>query len=367
MNYHNNKKCAKAFMLVLALCAYMLTACTTTDNPKKSDLLGYLFPDDLAYSKIIEDRRQQLDKELERYLYEQKRQQKLKYEKNEKQITINELNQALVIIKGELDFIDKTLNQYLLDKRLNTKLAKQLKYRLISLKNRANSIMLSPLQTEAEQLREIVALIFCYNTLINKISTRDIVIDQFVFFSLSGVTTNNESAKYPRFSWPPPRSSSSIVIPSQFFKDNHASHLLLSDIERILRDSLNTCGYFEKSYYLVPDGFAIVTRIERINDDGTPKQDVDRWSLESIYSDTLSIEDFLKSLFTANQGLYRVIAFIVTADPFQQEDINISHRDSMLCSNSQRLENSHSVKISSEVSSGGRPAHRERCLIASKI
>ena len=78
--------------------------------------------------------------------------------------------------------------------------------------------------------------------------------------------------EYPTFDpWPPPRPSTFEVIPDKFLTKENAKPTL-SDIDQKISAALDDNGYVEKSNYSIPDGFAIVTRLEWINEDGTPKQ-----------------------------------------------------------------------------------------------
>jgi len=87
-----------------------------------------------------------------------------------------------------------------------------------------------------------------------------------------------------------------------------------SDIDRKLSAALDNdkCRYFERSYYGVPDGFALVTRLEQINSDGTSKEIPDRWSTEIGPLRKFSLKPYLDALFRARTGYYRIIVFIVT-------------------------------------------------------
>ena len=77
-------------------------------------------------------------------------------------------------------------------------------------------------------------------------------------------------ARSPSFPWPPPKASASSKVPDNFLRETETKQIL-HDIDRRLALALDKAGYFEKSYFSVPDGFALVTRLEQINADGTPK------------------------------------------------------------------------------------------------
>lgn len=133
----------------------------------------------------------------------------------------------------------------------------------------------------------------------------------------------------PEFPWPPPKASATVVIPSDFMKKPSAKITRLGDVETILRYSLDECGYVEKGFYAVPKGFAMVTRLEQINEDGTPKEAQHRWAISPQPLRSFSLNEYLKALFLAKRGLYRIIVFIVTDIPFSQADSTVSRRQAM--------------------------------------
>jgi len=123
----------------------------------------------------------------------------------------------------------------------------------------------------------------------------------------------------PNFEWPPPEASAEEVIPDVFLRKSGKDSVLFRDVDHILTSALDRCGYSDCSYYAVPGGFAVVTRIEQINSDGTPKRGDSRWSVKtppiSPFSD---FPQYLKVLFKGNPGYYRVIVFIFTPYGFTQ-------------------------------------------------
>lgn len=90
----------------------------------------------------------------------------------------------------------------------------------------------------------------------------------------------------------------------------------LGEVARHLEGALSRVGYSERSYYTVPGGFALATRLEQIAPDGTPKSDPQRWSTALPEQPVFSLGDYLRALFAAPRGDYRVIVFIVTNQPF---------------------------------------------------
>ncbi|MGH8615998.1 MAG: hypothetical protein ACREYF_29300 [Gammaproteobacteria bacterium] len=122
----------------------------------------------------------------------------------------------------------------------------------------------------------------------------------------------------PEFPWPPPRASAFAKIPNELIAGG-AKEPLLGDIASRLEQAFDAAGYAERSYHSVPNGFALVSRIEQIRADGTPKEEPGRWSVLSLRPKVVSLRDYIEALFKAPRGRYRVIVFIVTDLALTQE------------------------------------------------
>jgi hypothetical protein len=116
----------------------------------------------------------------------------------------------------------------------------------------------------------------------------------------------------PAFPWPPPQPSARLRLPRAPFAQARS----LDDVANGLVDALWTANYGEYSFYSVPDGFAMVTRLEQINSDGSPAPEAFRFRPPSEPL-PFSFARFLRELFFAPDGYYRLIVFIVTPHPFQ--------------------------------------------------
>lgn len=138
-----------------------------------------------------------------------------------------------------------------------------------------------------------------------------------------------EPQEIPKFPWPPPKASAKAEIPRHFFSSPPGDVLRLYYVKEALRAALESCGYFEKSYYSVPVGFTMVTRLEQINRDGTSKEPPERWAVEAQPFSKFSLTAYLIALFAANPGYYRIIVFIVTPYPFSQTDIRVSREEAL--------------------------------------
>ena len=130
---------------------------------------------------------------------------------------------------------------------------------------------------------------------------------------------------YPEFPWPPPKASASWTIPNNLLRDVEDKQISLGEVDTKLSKVLDSCGYVEKSYYSVPDGFAVVTRLERIHSDGTPTEN--RWDLEVTPLKNFSLKAYLKALFIGNKGNFRIIVFIITPHAFTQTGAETSFED----------------------------------------
>ena len=64
--------------------------------------------------------------------------------------------------------------------------------------------------------------------------------------------------------WEPPEASASYVLPNGFMKGN----LTFGSALLALQNALQEAGYSDYSYFSIPSGFAILTRLERIEPDG---------------------------------------------------------------------------------------------------
>ena len=141
-------------------------------------------------------------------------------------------------------------------------------------------------------------------------------------------TTEMEVSEVPQFPWPPPQASATADLSCQRLVPRTGKHYLKEINERITT-ALDSSGYTEKSYFSAPDGFAMVTRLEQIERDGTPKKPPARWAVEVGPLQEFSLSTYLNALFTANPGFYRLIVFIVTPHPFSQKKAEVSRDEAM--------------------------------------
>jgi hypothetical protein len=129
-----------------------------------------------------------------------------------------------------------------------------------------------------------------------------------ILLGISGCATGH--MPLPTFPWPPPTPSASMTIPIKSFQTPKTYGQIAAELGR----ALDSKGYVEKSYYLVPNGFAIVTRMERIFEDGRSFTEPDRWIVEGYR--ILSLDNYFQSLFRVDKGYFRIVTFVVTDQPF---------------------------------------------------
>ena len=112
----------------------------------------------------------------------------------------------------------------------------------------------------------------------------------------------------PQFPWPPPSWTARTVLPRWMASPGEP----LGGVFDRLVSALRRADIVEYSVFAVgTDGFAVVSRLERIADDGRPAPE--RWSVQPAKRRSFSLRDYLSALFRAEPGRYRVIVFVTTA------------------------------------------------------
>lgn len=119
----------------------------------------------------------------------------------------------------------------------------------------------------------------------------------------------------PQFPWPPPDATQREQLPPGLVTSGVGEPLGLA-FDRIRR-ALDRGGVNGWSVYAIKDdGFAVVTRLEAIEADGTPKPGPQRWSgLDETRPAPTTVLDYINALFVARPGHYRIIVLAVTARP----------------------------------------------------
>ena len=118
------------------------------------------------------------------------------------------------------------------------------------------------------------------------------------------------------FPWPPPEASSRVVLDGNVASDWVEDVRTLGEVDDTLNQALSTAGYSGPSYFGVKKGFALVTQLEQTDRDGVPLDGVARWSTGIVAMKRFALVEYIRALLTAPKGYYRVLAFIVTSEPF---------------------------------------------------
>lgn len=119
----------------------------------------------------------------------------------------------------------------------------------------------------------------------------------------------------PLLPWPPPRPSGRFAFPWAVWETGGPPPTL-GDLDDRLRAALAAVGHDELGYYAVPGGFAAVTRLERMEEDGRAVEQSRRWTLGPEPLRSFSLADYIHRLFDAEPGYFRLIAFVVTPNAF---------------------------------------------------
>jgi Protein of unknown function (DUF1353) len=123
------------------------------------------------------------------------------------------------------------------------------------------------------------------------------------------------SSSLPQFPWPPPTASASYVLPDKLFNSRPS----MGDVTGEIISTLEHNGYVERSFFQTPaEGVALVTRLERINNDGSSAAEDKRWPTTQNSASNFDLLKFLQGLFFVDAGHYRVIVFILQDLPFSQ-------------------------------------------------
>ena len=127
----------------------------------------------------------------------------------------------------------------------------------------------------------------------------------------AGAVKAEDVSREREFPWPPIKASSKEELPDRAFRQTRTERVLVSDIITKLGLALLDVGYLSRSYLAVPEGFALVTRLERIRPDGTPYPEAGRWLGEKTPIREFRLSSYVEALSGAEPGLYRVLAFVV--------------------------------------------------------
>lgn len=137
--------------------------------------------------------------------------------------------------------------------------------------------------------------------------------------------TDSSESNVPVFQWPPPRPSARANLPDSLWAPQHPK-ARLADVAEFLEEAFERAGYGTRSFYSVPKGFALVAQLERIESDGSPFAEDRRWSTDIASGRLFSLSTYLQALFTAPEGRFRIIVFVVTNEPFSHTGDRVSFK-----------------------------------------
>ena len=136
----------------------------------------------------------------------------------------------------------------------------------------------------------------------------------------SGLQSGRFRVGLPPFPWPnPPRPPHIAVVGREFPRNllGTDSTTLGTVYQRLFNTLVKIDPAFESGLFGVPGGFAMLTKIERIQEDGTPLPGKYRWVKGKI--PPLSLLEYIGRLFIEKPGYFRVIAFVITTENYRPE------------------------------------------------
>ena len=124
------------------------------------------------------------------------------------------------------------------------------------------------------------------------------------------------SFRLPEFPWPPPPFSTRLKLDRALLVAGQTTPTNGSVAAR-MEQALAANGYTQLSYYAVPDGFTIATRIERIAPNAASAAE-QRWSTQipAVSLIPFNLDAYIKALLGKNGDTFRVIVFTFTPTPF---------------------------------------------------
>lgn len=131
----------------------------------------------------------------------------------------------------------------------------------------------------------------------------------------SAFTGSEAPVSLPLF-WPPPDASTHHKIPRELLIAVKPAGPIWGSVAARMERALALNGYSDPGYYVVPKGFALVSQLERINEDATPFSQNLRWKIKVDPASIVpfSLAAYLKALLGKDAGFFRVIAFVFTPE-----------------------------------------------------
>jgi HEAT repeat protein len=121
-------------------------------------------------------------------------------------------------------------------------------------------------------------------------------------------------SKVPELPWPPPAPTNHVVLRPRDMLGSDTDDL--KAVYDRLVNMLDSNGYSRHVVYGVPGGFALVTQVERIEENGKPIPEPHRWTGDKIPLNSFSLAAYLDRLFRGEHGHFRLIVFVLTPRDF---------------------------------------------------
>jgi len=139
--------------------------------------------------------------------------------------------------------------------------------------------------------------------------------------------TISQRFKLPEFHWPPPPWSTRLKLGRALLVAGQPTPTNGSVAAR-MEQALAANGYTQVSYYAVPDGFAMVTQIERIDPNAASAAE-QRWStqIDPVSLIPFNLNAYIKALLGKNGDSFRVIVFTFTPTPFTASSRSVLPED----------------------------------------
>lgn len=113
-------------------------------------------------------------------------------------------------------------------------------------------------------------------------------------------------------------------IPNHTF----AGRATLAKVDEKIRLVLDTRGYYNRSYFSVRNGFAVVAQMEQYNrNDATVRNDRTRWLDYPVKDNFAGMIDAISSVFVAQKGYFRIFVLVVTDSAFTSSGKQISKQE----------------------------------------
>jgi HEAT repeat protein len=129
----------------------------------------------------------------------------------------------------------------------------------------------------------------------------------------SGISRSAPELRLPTVWSKPPRASAHDDITNLVAALMGRTNATLGQVQERLIRELHATGFDEVGTIAAPGGFGLVTKVERIREDGTPFDGSRRWSSEKLGLETLSLTEYLKRLFFERPGQFRLLVFLVSS------------------------------------------------------